>query len=235
LPGKAAGVAVLPVAAYENHGVLPLEADLIIAECVSRRAAGSCSGVELLPAIPYSVSIEHAVPRVTVSPTVFIEYLYEVASSILEAYKGLVVAVFHGGAYHAAYIAARMARARLGGRVAVFNFWQCVERVLAEDYGLRYSLIHADPAEASILLSCGCRSGVKPAPLGDVVEALKLMAGRRRLVVQPWIHSDVPSLYPREPVPASEELGGRIVSRCSQELCRLAELVGRTAHEYPSR
>jgi creatinine amidohydrolase/Fe(II)-dependent formamide hydrolase-like protein len=227
-------VAVLPVAAYENHGILPLETDILIGECICKHASSKCNGkLKLMPPIPYSVSIEHSAPRVTVSPPTFLEYLHDVIFDASRIYGKLIVAVFHGGAFHTTFTAVRMVRSKTGSLIGLFNFWECVENVLRKDYNLSYSLIHADPVEASILLACGHNRGVREVGVAKVLDILKSMSRKRRLIFRPWIYSDIEDLYPYEPVAASKELGEKIVARCSEELCRLASiLLGGTSNNY---
>jgi len=219
-------VVILPLGSLENHGVLPLGTDTLIASCVAERAVlgASCPGVLVAPLIPYTVSIEHTIPRVTAEPDTFIRYLVEVSRSLLEWSKGLVLAVFHGGVYPVAYMAARRLRVE-GLNVAVFNSWDRVTSYLEKRYGVRVGLMHADPVEASLLLACGYSMGVKEAGKEDVINALKT-SKQREPRHAPWVHRDVPSLYPSEEVTGSKELGRELLDFLAQELadytCSLA-------------
>ncbi len=219
-------VVILPLGSLENHGVLPLGTDTLIASCVSERAAldASCPDVLVAPVIPYTVSIEHGIPRVTAEPDTFTRYLVEVSRSLLEWSKGLVLAVFHGGVYPVAYMAARKLRAE-GFNIAVFNSWDTVTSYLEKRYGTRVGLVHADPVEASLLLACGYSVGAREAGKEDVIDALKTSKQREHRHV-PWVHRDVPSLYPDKEVVGSKELGRELLGFLAQELadytCSLA-------------
>ncbi|ABM80422.1 creatininase family protein [Hyperthermus butylicus] len=215
-----ASVALLPVASVENHGVLPLASDVLIADCVVQRVKTSvegADGIAILPVIPYSVCVEHEPPRLGVRPSVFIEYLVDLLNEILAYTGSVVIAVFHGGAFHAAYIAARYARRTTGRPVLVYSFWQVVEDTLQKRYGLKPGILHADPVEASILLACGYKgSWLKEENIDTVLSILH--SSNHRTPIQPWIAEDVPGLYPDQPVPASQELGETLLEEAVAEL-----------------
>ncbi len=223
-----ATIAVLPVASVENHGVLPLATDVMIAECVVKRAKGlvaDISGVSFLPIIPYSVSVEHKPPRLGVRPSVFIEYLTDLLGEILAYARAAIVAVFHGGAFHAAYTAARYARRAFGGLVAVYNFWQAIEEALQRLYGVQPGVIHADPVEASILAACGYGGfWVREEDTTTILSTLHTQAGKASL--QPWIAEDLPGFYPEQSVPVSRELGEKLLEKAVE---RLASTIRATA------
>jgi len=218
--GSDESIVILPIGSLENHGVLPLGTDVLIATCVSEKAArlAACRGVVTAPPIPYSVAVEHAAPRITCSPETFIRYLEEVGASLLEWSRGAVFAVFHGGAFSAAYLAARVLRAK-GHNIAVYSVWEAVSRILRDLYDVDAGLIHADPIEASMLLACGHSVGVQRASKEAVLESLPTLRQPR---VTPWVHSDVPRLYPGSLVQASEELGEELVSAVAKELADYA-------------
>ena len=223
---SAGRIVILPLGSLENHGVLPLGTDTLIASCVAERAVldTSCPDVLVAPVIQYTISIEHSIPRVTAEPDTFTRYLVEVSRSLLEWSKGLVLAVFHGGVYPVTYMAARMLRAE-GFDVAVFNSWDRVISYLEKRYGTRIGLVHADPVEASLLLACGYSVGVREAGKEDVINALKT-SKQREPRHTPWVHRDVPGLYPSEEVIGSRELGEELLDFLAQELadytCSLA-------------
>ncbi|KSW11434.1 hypothetical protein CF15_00830 [Pyrodictium occultum] len=220
-PGERVELVVQPIASIENHGVLPLGSDLLIARCVAERLRLP-RGAAVAPPIPYSTAMEHEGFRVSLSPETFIRYLVEAGSSILQGARSLVFAVFHGGAFHAAYLAARVLRGR-GHDAYLFNFWDTVSRALG-----REALIHADCVEASILLACGHSKGVKPVEeLGE--ECLRSSPG-----FQPWVARDVPGIYPAEPVPASRRLGERLLGEAVTRLEELVEsILGRRRASSP--
>jgi creatinine amidohydrolase/Fe(II)-dependent formamide hydrolase-like protein len=211
------------VGSFENHGVLPPETDTLLAGCVSRRAAerGRSCRLAAAPPVAYSTAFEHSEPRVAVPAAVFIEYLKHVVRGLAGRGGCVVIAVFHGGAYPAAYLAARELRAG-GVRAAVYDAWGRVAAYLEESRGARPGIIHADGIEASMLLACGSSRGVREAGLEEALAA----AGKPPPWVAPWIYSDLPGLYPSEHVPASLELGEELVGFLAEDLseyaCRLA-------------
>ncbi len=219
-------VVILPLGSLENHGVLPLGTDTLIASCVAERAVldTSCPNVLVAPVIQYTVSIEHSIPRVTVEPDTFTRYLVEVSRSLLEWSKGLILAVFHGGVYPVAYMAARKLRAE-GFNIAVFDSWRTVTSYLEKRYDAEVGLMHADPVEASLLLACGYSIGIREAGKEDVINALKT-SKQREPKHAPWVHRDVPDLYPNEEVIASRELGRELLDFLAKKLadytCSLA-------------
>lgn len=207
------GVVIQPIASIENHGVLPLGADLLIADCAMSRLELP-EEVVIAPTIPYSTAAEHAGFRVSISPQTFVQYLVEVGLSILSSNNALLFAVFHGGAYHATYLAARILRSK-GYEVYLFNFWDTVTRAL----GLEDALIHADCIEASILLACGYTQGVREA------ERIDSSCIHRAPPYQPWVSRDVPGIYPGDPVPASRPLGEKLLQTATEQLRGLVGLI----------
>ncbi|OWJ54797.1 hypothetical protein Pdsh_03520 [Pyrodictium delaneyi] len=204
---------IQPIASIENHGVLPLGADLLIADCVMKNIRLP-RGVVVAPTIPYSTAIEHQEPRVSVNPQMFIQYLVEVGSSLLSIADTLLFAVFHGGAYHATYLAARILRS-MGNNVVLFNFWDTVTKAI----GLKDVLVHADCIEASILLACGYDKGIRE------TEQVDPDCTRIAPHYQPWVSLDVPDLYPRDSVPASRTLGEKLLRAASAQLRELVESI----------
>ena len=199
--GAKVPLAVLPVASIENHGVLPLGSDILIAECVvARLEARLGSQVYSAPAVPYSTAVEHEGAGYTVSvrPPVFVEYLYDVIRGLYGVARNIIVAVFHGGAYSASFLAARMAKRSLGAHgIAVYNFWDSVLRAVA-GHGVRPYPVHADPLEASVLLACGHSQGVEERGPEEVIEYVKARARELRAkTLPPWLGEEAgEQLYP---------------------------------------
>jgi creatinine amidohydrolase/Fe(II)-dependent formamide hydrolase-like protein len=222
---EALRVLVLPVASVENHGVLPPESDYLLARCVSARIAG-VKGVVVAPPLPYSTALEHAGLGVALGarPTTYAAFMAELLASAARAVDAVVAAVFHGGAYAATYAAAREARRATGGLVAVWSFWDAVARALSERHGVQPYPIHADPVEASLLLACGHREGVREADLGEALAEAERRAERLRGLPAPWLGEDDPAaLYPSSPVPASRVLGEELLAAAVDDLAGLIE------------
>ncbi len=220
--GSRPATVVLPVASVENHGILPAGSDLLIAECVCSRLDED--GVAVAPPVPYSVALEHEALGYTVSvpPTVFIEYLVSVLGSMLRHARQVVLAVFHGGAVAASYMAARQVRRRTGKKVLLYSFWDTIAARL-EEHGVPRYPIHADAIEASILAACG-HSGpwLRESSREEALEEARRRARELQELPTPWLGEDAPlQLYPMEPVPASRELGEELLSAALEELKRL--------------
>src|SRR5690242_2064002 len=63
-------VAILPIAALEQHGPhLPVATDWIITEAIARRVASALPSAFLLPALPYGTSLAHVATAGTVGLT----------------------------------------------------------------------------------------------------------------------------------------------------------------------
>lgn len=221
---------VLPVASVEHHGVLPLGTDYLLAECASSRLATMLGDdAYIAPVVAYSTAVEHELcgPTLGAPPSGFLGYMVGLLVSAASHADSVAVVSFHGGAYAALHAAAREARRRTGARILLENFWAHVERVLAERHGIHPYPVHADSVEASILLACGHRLGVREADAGEALRAAASRAEELRGLPQPWLGEDCGCcLYPREPVPASRELGeellGEALRGIASSLSRLA-------------
>ena len=228
--GPRASAAVLPVASLENHGILPLGSDVLIAECVASRLEAAIperKGVTIAPVIPYSTAVEHVGQGYTVSirPPVFVEYLADVLRGLSTMARAVLVAVFHGGAYSASYLASRMVRSELKGYpIAIYNFWDAAARVLSARFNVRSYPIHADPVEASILLACGYTRGIREVGLEEVLAAVTARSRElRQVIVPPWIGLDYDGFYPSDLVPANRELGEEIIKEAVEDMTALID------------
>lgn len=231
--GFRAELLVLPIASVENHGVLPLGADYLLAECVAERIVHMLGEeAAVAPVLAYTTAVEHEVagPALGASPTTLTGFLLDIAVSAASLAESVAIVAFHGGAFFPAYVAAREARRRTGSLVVVESFWSHVSRVLSERYGIDGYPIHADPVEASLLLACGHRVGVREAGLAEVLEEARKRAERLRRLPSPWLGSDDPdALYPSEPVPANRVFGEELLEEAVRGLAeRLEELLSRT-------
>ncbi len=223
--------AIIPLASIEYHGVLPIETDYFVAECVSRLLSselarrGVGAEVLLLPPLPYTVSLEHvgAGPTASASPETVARLLAELAQSLSASSGARVIyyPVFHGGVYYTAYTAARQVMAAGGPRVYVDSFPAFLEGFVRKRYGLEPVVLHADALEASILAFCGYWRGVRKASVEEVLDYEARLQARLRGTPSPWMHWDIE--YPGEPVPGSPELGERIVEGYVGVFARLVE------------
>ena len=231
--GSLFDVIVLPVASIENHGVLPVGSDYIIAKCTVNRLFERSPAIEprvaVAPTIPYSNALEHADRGYTVAvpPAAFVEYLSWVIYGLSSMARSLVVAVFHGGASCSVFDSIRYARWRHGfDSVFLFSFWEQVNRVVGE-LGVD-GVFHADPVEASILLACGASRGVKSAGEEEVLASQRSL---KASLPYPWMGRDAGFLYPSLEVKASPGLGRKILDMVVD---RLVDLISTAARRSSS-
>src|SRR5690606_13045111 len=110
-------VAILPIAAVEQHGPhLPVGTDLIIADKLSAMAADAVSGdvaTALMPALAYGKSDEHEgfAGTVSLSAETLIAALTDIGASLARSgIRRLVILSGHGGNSECMSIAARRLR-----------------------------------------------------------------------------------------------------------------------------
>ncbi len=128
-------IAVLPVAAIEQHGPhLPLAVDACIGAGVVRAHAGALPAaldISVLPMMPVGKSNEHmAYPgTLTLSAETLIRLWTEIGESVERAgIRKLVILNSHGGQPQVMDIVARDLRARLRMFVVTVNYWAVAER-----------------------------------------------------------------------------------------------------------
>ena len=221
-------VVIIPIASIEYHGALPLETDYIIAKCILNNLKESLSikgenNIITLPPIAYSASIEHikAGPTASIKPSTFSNYIYELTTTIYNSNLSnkIIYPIIHGGAYHTAYIAARQAMQETGGRiiVAIDSLWKTLQKYLYEKYGLRTTVIHADPIEASLLVACDTKArGVEETDPDTVLLEEARIQQEYRELLEPWMSWNI--RYPETPVPASKILGKELLEEYTKHL-----------------
>jgi creatinine amidohydrolase len=151
-------IAVLPVAAIEQHGPhLPVGVDAIVAEGMVARAAAALPAdlpVTFLPVEEVCKSNEHiAFPgTLTLDWDVVIRTWVQIGESVARAgVRTLVIVTSHGGNVPPMEIAARELRQRLGMR-AVTTAWGRLGSAAPKPQGLVID-IHAGQAETSWMLA----------------------------------------------------------------------------------
>ncbi len=152
-------IAVLPVAAVEQHGPhLPLATDAcigagVVEHMLARLPAGL--DVSVLPMMPIGKSNEHlAFPgTLTLSAETLIRLWTEIGESVARAgVRKLVILNSHGGQPQVMDIVARDLRVRLGMFVVTLNYWAVAEGTpLFPAAELRHG-IHGGAAETSAML-----------------------------------------------------------------------------------
>jgi creatinine amidohydrolase len=156
---RARTVAILPVAAIEQHGPhLPLGTDAMINEGVLARAmALAPSGLPLvaLPMMAIGKSNEHQdfAGTLSLSAETLLRMLTEVAESIARAgLRKLVLLNSHGGQPQVLEIVAQDLRARLRMAVVVANAWRMMDREAVLPPAEREAGLHAGGLETALML-----------------------------------------------------------------------------------
>lgn len=149
---RGAGVAVLPIGSFEQHGpYLPLATDTVVATTIAA-AIGAAHPVLRLPPITISCSHEHAAwaGTVSISATTLSAVVRDVADSLHRTGVGTLVLVNgHGGNYVLANVVQQAA-----GGMALFPTLEAWLRARSAA-GLETSIdtdMHAGELETSLLL-----------------------------------------------------------------------------------
>jgi creatinine amidohydrolase len=150
-----AGVAVLPIGSFEQHGAfLPLVTDTVIA-CTIAREVAAAYPVQLLPPVTVSCSHEHAAwpGTVSISATTLHAVVADVACSLRRSGIGSLILVSgHGGNYVLRNVVQESAGS--GTRMALFPGsadWDAA-RTRAGVQTPSHSDMHGGEVETSILL-----------------------------------------------------------------------------------
>ncbi|MFT4307638.1 MAG: mycofactocin biosynthesis peptidyl-dipeptidase MftE [Microbacterium sp.] len=162
-------VLLVPVGATEQHGPhLPLDVDTIVAEAVSRGAAGWLGGrVRVAPAVAYGASGEHQAFAGTLSigTEALVVVLTELARSALTWAQRVVFVNGHGGNLDAI----RGARAVLDAEGAAVGWHAC-----------RHGGVHADRAETSLMLHLAPHRVARERIAPGALEPLEILLPRLR-------------------------------------------------------
>ncbi len=200
----------LGIGSLENHGVLPIGSDLLIANCI----LDHLHDVVIAPPITYTTSYEHTHRGYTINTNykVFLDYAAAVLRGLSSlTTRGILVVVFHGGAIHAIRNAARRVRVEVGARILVYDFWSMISSFIQE-MGVKPGPIHGGVIEASILHYCGYNVGGN---LVDFNKAMTLVTSEAKVknIAEdvPWIALDNEYIYDTEKPPVSPELGQKLV------------------------
>ncbi|WP_309084391.1 creatininase family protein [Chelativorans sp.] len=153
-------IAVLPVAAIEQHGPhLPVSVDADIADAVTERTLPLLDAdltVLFLPSVGYGKSNEHAAfpGTLTVSAETLIRVLMEIGESVARAgIRRLVLFNTHGGNSPVLDIVARDLKIAHGVRTAACHWYNFNEADAATDRSEQAFGIHAGLVETSVMLA----------------------------------------------------------------------------------
>ncbi len=237
-PDLARAVAVLPVAAIEQHGPhLPLGVDAtIVAGVLDAALARTAPGTTVLtlPAQQVGKSDEHlAFPgTLTLSTGTLIRLWYEIGESVRRAgVRRLVIVNAHGGQGHVARIVAQDLRVRLGMVAVVANTYGFGEPPgLFPAHETRHG-IHAGAVETSLMLHLDPSSVRvdRVAAFPAASEALEARGGELRFHgngALGWATQDLnPSGACGDARLATAQAGGAIVAHAAARLATLLDEV----------
>jgi len=219
-------VLVIPFAAIENHGPLPIGTDIMIAKCIIEKIIDKYNRrIVIAPITTVTISVEHMGmdATVSVSSTTFMSYALELLKGYARIFNRILLIAFHGGVYHALILLAREIRNEIGSYIDIFSPFEVIEQYLKSLYNISNIVIHADCIEASLLLACeykNCNIIEK-----SKYEVLNELRKERYDVPKPWIWRDVFSKYCTNRIIASKDLGIELLTRVINSLCEKIEKI----------
>ncbi len=151
-------VAVIPVAAVEQHGPhLPLDTDEVLVWNVCSEATRRAPGdILLLPLVPYGAcEMTGNYPgTISISPETFLNYVYDIVRSLARhGFDKVLIVNGHGGNRLILGMVARRASAEIGISCASVDYWNLISKKIQE---LRTSevggIAHACEMETSLYL-----------------------------------------------------------------------------------
>jgi creatinine amidohydrolase len=156
------GVAIIPIAATEQHGPhLPTGTDTISTDHVVLQAAESLAGrvpVVVSPILPYGCSAHHLPFGATasLSPQAMLAVLLDLGGSLVgSGFTKILIVNGHGGNHSVMQVAAAELSQRHGVVVAAASWWQLAEDELIARGALESGDVpgHAGAFETSIMLA----------------------------------------------------------------------------------
>jgi creatinine amidohydrolase len=146
-------VVILPIGATEQHGPhLPLDTDIRGAGYFAQLLAEELDAA-LLPALPFSSSLEHAGFRgsVTLRPDTVMALVRDVATEMeKQAFHILVIMNGHGGNYCLGPVVREWNRGDRPLKILLVNWWEFADPALMEQMGMD---IHAGERESSVMMA----------------------------------------------------------------------------------
>jgi creatinine amidohydrolase len=152
-------VVLIPVGTIEQHGHhLPIDTDNVIADSICDMASKRApADLVLAPLIPYGYNA-HTMGfpgTVSISPTTFVAYCFDVCASLARhEFKYLLLVNGHGSNQHLCEAAARQVVVETRARCATLSWWSLVTDVIQERRESEFpgGTGHADEVETSVYL-----------------------------------------------------------------------------------
>ena len=228
-------IGIIPWGAYEQHGpVLPLNTDTIIASEFANMIREKLKQVDVLPAIPYGVSVEHA----GIEGTVYIDYktalimLESLLLSISKSKKYSLVIILngHGGNQNiSSAVCQNLNYTTEGTRFITLHVFPDRARREAEKLFGEFSA-HADSVESSVIASLtGNYNNVERIHLSDF-NTKKALSHIMKLYPVKKI-SECGIISKTEQVEFDYKKGSEMVKICVEELIEQIKSYYRTVKE----
>lgn len=245
---RARTVAVLPVAAIEQHGPhLPLGTDAMINEGVLARALALAPadfpGV-VLPMATVGVSGEHRDFPGTLSLAVrtLLDVVTEIAEGVARAgLRKLVLFNSHGGQPQVLEMTAQDLRTRHAMIVVVANAWRMMDRAALLPPEEREAGLHAGGFETALMLHLRPdlvrRDRIRdfPSKARDLEKAFPSLAAQGRVAFA-WQAQDLnPSGAVGDARLGTAEMGGKLIDDAAEQLVRLVDELARLPAETVNR
>ena len=245
---RARTVAVLPVAAVEQHGPhLPLGTDAIINVGVLARAlsqAPADSPIVVLPLLSVGASGEHRdfAGTLSLAARTLLDLVTEVAEGIVRAgLRKLVLFNSHGGQPQVLEMAAQDLRTRHGMIVVVANAWRMMDRDSVLPPAEREAGLHAGGFETALMLHLRPDLVRKdkirdfPSKARALETDFPALASHGRVAFA-WQAQDLnPAGAVGDARLGTAEMGRKLVDQAAERLLRLVEELARLPAEVVDR